>query len=144
MLNDLSVLCFDYGTKSIGVAIGQSITGTAKALSAIKAKNGIPNWNDIERLLTNWQPDLLLVGLPLDMHGEELDGITARTRKFANRLKGRFNINVELHDERLSTKEARSFLFTKGGYSALNKGNVDSQSAVLILESWFENKLFSL
>ena len=94
-------------------------------------------WNIIERLLKEWQPDEIIVGLPLNMDGTE-QPLTARARKFANRIHGRFGVEVKLHDERLSTVEARSGLFEQGGYRALNKGKVDSASAVIILESYFE------
>lgn len=133
-----TIMAFDYGTKSIGSAIGQTITGTASALKAFKAKDGIPNWDDIEKQIKEWQPALLVVGLPTDLHGKELATITPRAKKFANRLHGRYGLPVELHDERLSTAEARADLFDRGGYRALTKGNVDCQSAVVILESWFE------
>lgn len=133
-----SILAFDYGTKSIGVAIGQELNGTASPLLALKAKDGIPHWDDIQKLLDEWQPDVVVVGLPLDLEGEELPSITPRARKFANRVHGRFGCPVELHDERLSTVEAKAALFDRGGYRSLSKGNVDSQSAVVILESWFE------
>ena len=125
-----TLLAFDFGTKSIGVAVGQRITGTARPLPAIKAQDGTPDWNLIERLLKEWQPDEIIVGLP--------QPLTARARKFANRIHGRFGVEVKLHDERLSTVEARSGLFEQGGYRALNKGKVDSASAVIILESYFE------
>ncbi len=128
---------YDFGTKSIGVAVGQRITGTARPLPAIKAQDGTPDWNIIERLLKEWQPDEIIVGLPLNMDGTE-QPLTARARKFANRIHGRFGVEVKLHDERLSTVEARSGLFEQGGYRALNKGKVDSASAVIILESYFE------
>jgi putative Holliday junction resolvase len=132
-----TILAFDFGTRSIGVAIGQKITGTARPLSALKAKDGIPDWEQIDRILKEWQPDFLVVGLPLNMDGTE-QPLTARAKKFANRLHGRFGITVELHDERLSTVEARAGLFAQGGFKALDKGSVDSASAVVILESWFE------
>lgn len=131
-------MAFDFGTTSIGSAIGQEITGTASPLKAFKAKDGIPNWDDIEKQIKEWQPQLLVVGLPTDLHGKDLDSIAPRAKKFANRLHGRFGLPVELHDERLSTTEARADLFDLGGYKALTKGNVDCQSAVIILESWFE------
>ena len=131
-------MAFDFGTTSIGSAIGQEITGTASPLKAFKAKDGIPNWDDIEKQIKEWQPKLLVVGLPTDLHGKDLDRIAPRAKKFANRLHGRFGLLVELHDERLSTTEARADLFDLGGYKALTKGNVDCQSAVIILESWFE------
>ncbi|MCP4956452.1 MULTISPECIES: Holliday junction resolvase RuvX [Photobacterium] len=140
MSQSRSVLSFDYGTKSIGVAIGQELTGTASPLAALKAKDGIPNWDDIEKILKEWQPDLIVVGLPLDLNGKELETIAPRAKKFANRIHGRFGYAVELHDERLSTVEAKSELFERGGYRSLSKGNIDSQSAVVILESWFERQ----
>ncbi len=133
-----TLLGFDFGTKSIGIAVGQQLTGTARPLTAIKAQDGIPDWSQIEKLLKEWQPDLVVVGLPLNMDGTE-QPLTARARKFANRLHGRFGVAVELQDERLSTVEARADLFEHGGYKALSKGNVDSGSAVIILESWFDH-----
>ncbi len=136
-----TILAFDFGTKSIGCAVGQTITGTAGPVKAFKAKDGIPNWNDIESTLKEWQPDYIVVGLPTDLQGNELKDITPRAKKFANRLHGRFAIKVELHDERLSTTSAREELFNYGGYQLLKKDNIDCQSAVLILESWFENQL---
>ncbi len=135
-----TIMAFEYGTKSIGSAIGQEITGTATPLKAFKAKDGIPSWELIEAQIKEWQPDLVVVGLPTDLHGKDLETIAPRAKKFANRLKGRFGVDVELHDERLSTAEARSSLFEMGGYKALTKGNVDCQSAVVILESWFESQ----
>lgn len=133
-----TLLAFDFGTKSIGVAIGQRITGTARPLAALKAQEGVPDWTQIEKLLKEWQPEEVVVGLPLNMDGTE-QPLTARARKFANRLHGRFGTKVSLQDERLSTVEARSGLFAQGGYRALNKGSIDSASAVVILESWFES-----
>ena len=133
-----TIMGFDFGTKSIGSAIGQEITGTASPLKAFKATEGIPNWDDIEKQIKEWQPDLLVVGMPTDLSGRDLETITPRAKKFANRLHGRFGLPVELHDERLSTTEAKASLFERGGYRALTKGKIDSQSAVVILESWFE------
>ncbi|NOI68698.1 Holliday junction resolvase RuvX [Vibrio sp. 99-8-1] len=133
-----TIMAFDYGTKSIGSAIGQEITGTASPLKAFKANDGIPNWDDVGKQIKEWQPDLIVVGLPADLYGNALESITPRAKKFANRLHGRFGLPVELHDERLSTSEAKAELFEMGGYKALTKGNVDCQSAVVILESWFE------
>ncbi|WP_339058273.1 Holliday junction resolvase RuvX [Candidatus Regiella endosymbiont of Tuberolachnus salignus] len=132
-----TIMAFDFGTKSIGVAIGQTITGTATALSALKARDGIPDWLQVEKLLREWQPELVVVGLPLNMDGTE-QPLTSRARKFANRLHSRFNVKIALHDERLSTVAARSHLFDHGGYRALDKGSVDAASAAVILCSWFE------
>lgn len=137
-----TVIAFDFGTSSIGCAIGQDITKTARALCAFKARDGKPNWETIEKVLKEWQPDYLVVGLPLNMDGSEQE-LTVRAKKFANRLHGRFGYKVELQDERLSTVEAKSNLFSAGGYRSLNKGNIDAGSAVIILESWFENQVVS-
>ncbi|EIR95996.1 hypothetical protein YPPY45_1053, partial [Yersinia pestis PY-45] len=66
-----TIIAFDFGTKSIGVAIGQEVTGTARALTAFKAQDGTPDWQQVEKLLKEWQPNLVVVGLPLNMDGTE-------------------------------------------------------------------------
>lgn len=134
-----TVLAFDFGTKSIGVAVGQEITGTASPLSALKARDGIPDWHIIEKLYEEWQPHLIVVGLPLNMDGTEQE-VTQRAKKFANRLHGRFKIAVELCDERLTTTDAKSMLFELGGYKKLTKEKIDSVSACVIFTSWIENQ----
>ena len=70
-VGERTLLGFDFGTRSIGVAIGQEITGSAQPLRALKANDGIPSWEEIGKLLGEWQPDLLVVGLPLNMDGTE-------------------------------------------------------------------------
>ncbi|MBK5073490.1 Holliday junction resolvase RuvX [Budviciaceae bacterium CWB-B4] len=139
-MSNRTVLGFDFGTKSIGAAIGQEVTGTARPLASFKARDGSPDWQQIEKLLKEWQPDLVVVGLPLNMDGTE-QPVTAQAKKFANRLHGRFGVQIQLHDERLSTVEAKADLFSRGGFRALDKGSVDAASAVIILESWFEQQL---
>lgn len=134
-----TILGFDYGTKSIGIAIGQGITASASPLTSIKAIDGIPNWDEIGKLITEWQPDLVVVGLPLNMDGTEQE-MTQRARKFANRINGRFGIKVATQDERLTTADAKARLFELGGFKALSKGQIDAVSAVLIVESYFENQ----
>jgi putative Holliday junction resolvase len=124
-----TALGFDYGTRKIGAAYGQSLTGTAQPLELLPAKEGIPNWQQIERLIEEWQPTLLVVGLPLNMDGSE-SALSTRARKFANRLHGRFGLNIELVDERLTTRAAREELQD-------SSGNVDSHCAAIILRDWF-------
>lgn len=131
-----TVIGFDFGTRSIGLAVGQDITETAQPITAIRAKNGIPNWQEIEQLLAEWQPNYLVVGLPLNIDGTS-QTLTQKAQGFADQLHARFGYSVYLHDERLSTVEAKAHLFNKGGYRALQKGHIDSISAVVILESWF-------
>ncbi|NIG62961.1 MAG: Holliday junction resolvase RuvX [Serratia symbiotica] len=138
-MSNRTIIAFDFGSKSIGAAIGHELTGSARALAAFKAQDGSPDWQKIAKLLQEWQPDLMVVGLPLNMDGSE-QPVTEQARKFANRLHGRFGVQIALHDERLSTVEARANLFDRGGFHALDKGSVDSASAVVILESWFERQ----
>jgi len=133
-----TVLAFDFGTKSIGVAIGQEVTGTAAPLEALTARDGIPDWDKIQKIYDEWQPHIVVVGLPLNMDGTS-QTMTERAQKFANRLHGRFKTPVTTYDERLSTADARATLFELGGYKKLTKGKVDSVSACLIFTSWFES-----
>ena len=132
-----TVLVFDFGTKSIGVAIGQEVTGTASPLPALRAQNGTPDWALVTRLYDEWQPDVVLVGLPLNMDGTE-QPMTALAKRFANRLAGRFTVPVETWDERLTTADAKSMLFALGGFKKLSKDKVDSVSACVIFASWAE------
>lgn len=133
-----SILGFDFGMKYIGVAIGQEITGSARPLGSIKANDGIPNWDNVSHYLKEWQPDLVVVGLPLNMDGTE-QPMTKSAKKFGNRIHGRFGIAVEFQDERLTTTDAKAQLFQQGGYRNLKKDNIDAHSAMLIIESFFEN-----
>lgn len=133
-----TVIGFDFGTRSIGLAVGQDITCTARPLAAVNAKNGVPDWQKINELLDTWQPDYLVVGLPLNLDGTT-QPLTKAAQKFVNQLKTRFGYPVHVHDERLTTVEAKSHIFDTGGYRALKKDRVDALSAVIILESWFEN-----
>lgn len=126
------VMGFDYGTRSIGVAIGQLLTGTASPLVPLRAKDGIPDWYQMEKLIQEWQPTELIVGLPLNMDDTESE-FCLRARKFSRRLHGRFGLPCSLWDERLTTREAKELAGHHGDYR--NKP-VDSIAAVLLLESW--------
>lgn len=133
----MTILGFDFGMKSIGIAVGQTFTKTAQALSALSAKQGEPTWNQVEELIKSWKPEALIVGIPLNMNGTE-QPITHAAKKFAKQLEERFRLPVHLVDERLSTVEAREKLFDQGGFKALKKANIDSTSAQLILEMWLQ------
>lgn len=131
------LLGFDFGMKRIGVAVGQTVTKTARPLGIIKAKDGIPQWDELNKYIKIWQPTALVVGIPLNMDGTE-QLLTQFAKRFADSLKEHFNIPVYGMDERLTTKDAREQIFTKGGYKALQNGQVDSVAAQLILETWFQ------
>ena len=136
-IGERTVLGFDFGKKYIGIAVGQEITGSASPLGSVKANDGIPHWDNVEKYLKEWQPDYLVVGLPLNMDGSEQQ-LTLDAKKFGNRLAGRFGIKVEFQDERLTTADAKERLFAQGGYRNLKKDNIDAESAKLIIESFFE------
>jgi len=131
-----TLIGFDFGKKYIGVAVGQELTGNASPLGSIKASDGIPNWDDLAKYLKEWQPDIIVVGLPLNMDGSEQQ-LTLDAKKFGKRINGRFGIKVEFQDERLTTADAKEQLFAQGGYRNLKKDNIDAQSAALIIESYF-------
>lgn len=133
-----TVLAFDYGTRWIGVAVGQSITATASPLSPLQARDGVPDWQQLEKLIAEWRPQRLVVGKPLNMDGSESE-LSRRADKFARRLHGRFGLPVAQCDERLSSFEAKGQILEQKGSREFKSENVDSLSAVLILESWFRD-----
>ena len=132
-------LGFDFGMKNIGVAVGQELTHTANPLTVIKAREGIPNWDQIQALIDELQPQQLIVGLPYNMDGSEQE-MTAAARRFGNRLNGRFHLPVEWQDERLSTFEALDQLGIQSKMQSNNREDVDRISAQLILQSWLNQQ----
>ncbi len=133
------VLGFDFGLRRIGVAYGQELLGSARPVAMIPARDGVPDWSQVEALLLEWKPDLVIVGLPLNMDGSESD-MCARARKFGKRIHGRFHVAVEMMDERLSSFEAKEAVLAEGGSSDFGRHGVDDLAAVLILESWFNHQ----
>lgn len=142
-----TILAFDFGTRQIGLASGQTVTATASPQANLPARDGVPDWEQLEALIGDWQPTLLLVGLPLNMDGSESD-LCARARKFARRLHGRTGKAVLMVDERLSTREAKSLEQPQGAKPGRGRNKssrrpsyreqpVDAIAACLILESWF-------
>ena len=130
------LMCFDFGKKRIGVAVGQMITQTAQPLTTLQAKDGIPNWDEVNKMVKKWRPDAFIVGIPRNMDGTD-QPITISAREFANSLKDQYNLPVYEMDERLTTKDARERLFEEGGFKALQKGTIDQVAAQLILQNWF-------
>lgn len=125
-----SALAFDFGLRWIGVATGQTQTYTATPLSRLAAREGVPDWRHVAALLETWQPDVVVVGLPLNMDGSDSD-ICRRARRFGRRIAGRFGQIVEFQDERLSSREAHERL-PEGSH------HTDSHmvAAQVILEDW--------
>ncbi len=137
---NLTFISFDFGTKRIGVAVGQMITMTATPLDFLQAKQGIPCWTQISRLIDKWKPYAFIVGIPVNMDGS-FSPITSDAKDFAQKLRIKFNLPVHEVDERLTTVEARQILFELGGYKALKSMSIDSFAAKLILETWMRSHL---
>ncbi|TVM05598.1 Holliday junction resolvase RuvX [Vreelandella aquamarina] len=130
------VLAFDFGTRRIGVAVGNELLKSARELTPLPARDGIPDWNQLARLVEEWQPDLFVVGLPLNMDGSE-SAMSTRARKFGNRLHGRYGKPCTLVDERGTTREAKQIAHASGHRGNYREDSVDGIAAVLILEGWF-------
>lgn len=128
MPEPVMVMAFDYGTRRVGVAVGNSITRAGQALKTIVALNADALFQEIERLLIEWQPNQLVVGLPTHPDGAEHE-MTAKARRFGNQLQGRFNLPVNWVDERYSS------VVLEG--DADMHDNLDAHSAALILEQYF-------
>lgn len=132
-------LGFDFGLKRIGIAIGQAVTKTARPLDTLKAKDGIPDWTVLTKIINKWLPEALVVGIPLNMDGTD-QTISHQAREFAHCLQEQYHLPVYEADERLTTKDARERLFAEGGYQALQGGQVDRIAAQLILQNWLTEK----
>lgn len=128
MPKPVMVMAFDYGTRRVGVAVGNSITRAGQALKTIAALNADALFQEIERLLIEWQPNQLVVGLPTHPDGAEHE-MTAKARRFGNQLQGRFNLPVNWVDERYSS-------VVLDGDADMHD-NLDAHSAALILEQYF-------
>ena len=133
-------MAFDYGTRQIGVAVGQTLTGNAEPLTNLRARDGVPDWDQLARLIREWEPNVLVVGLPLNMDGSASD-MSERAARFARRLNGRFQLPVETVDERLSTFEAKQHLKDQGRTpSSYRDDPVDSLAAALLLQTWLSSQ----
>ena len=131
------VLGFDYGLKRIGVAVGQVITGTTSPLPVVKNKPALL-WQKILKLIDEWDPQAVIVGLPLSLDGAETP-MSRQSRKFAQRIHGRSGLTVHLQDERLSSKAAESRfaqLRAAGVKRRKHGADTDSIAAQVLLEDW--------
>lgn len=135
--NDFTVLGFDFGLKHIGVAVGQSVTQTAQPLTSLKANQGCPDWQALGLLIDEWRPTALIVGVPYNMDGT-IQPLTVQAKAFAKHLQECYDLPVYLIDERLTTVAAKEALFTKHGFKALSKKNIDGLAAKLIVEDWLK------
>ena len=128
MPKPITVMAFDYGTRRVGVAVGNSVTGLGQALKTITAPNSDSLFKEVETLLKEWQPERLVVGKPLHPDGAEHE-MTSKAVRFGNQLHGRFQLEVEWVDERYSSAVLEG--------DAQMQDNLDAHSAALLLEQYF-------
>ena len=129
----MQIIAFDYGEKKIGVAVGQTSTNTSSPLKVIFNNHGKVNWDEINSLLNEWNPDLIILGKPLNMDGTESE-VMKKVDKFYNNLIKIYKARYEYVDERLTTFEAKEIL--KDNKAEL----VDANAAKILIDNWFNIK----
>jgi putative Holliday junction resolvase len=132
-----TILAFDFGTRRIGVAVGERAIGLAHPLATIASEQNDHRFAAIESLIEEWHPALLIVGLPVHADGTE-HALTARARRFAKQLEGRFGLTAELVDERFTTHAAGEALSEAGVKARSHKGVRDRVAAQIILQTYFD------
>ena len=132
-----TVMAFDFGEKRIGVATGETVLKVAHPLTTINTEENEVKFSQIEKLIQEWRPALLVVGLPMHMNGES-HLLTQLSKKFSQRLEGRFNLAVVMVDERLSSVEAAQNLSAAGVKGTKQKAMLDAVAAQSILQSYFD------
>lgn len=130
-----TLLGFDFGPRKIGVAVGQTVTGTARPLRTLRCRNQRPDWAGIEALVREWTPSALVLGLPLRTDDTPVDWAD-QIHRFARQLEGRFGLKVHLIDERLTSVEARDQISSRPGRKPADHLLEDAVAAALILETW--------
>lgn len=139
-----TILGIDFGLKQIGFAVVSRPVDIATPLTVVHCRKGKPDWNAVEKILREWRPSVCVIGLALNMDGTESE-FSRLCRRFANQLEGRlantYSFSVELHDERLSSMEAKQLLAEHQGRPDYKARPADSLAAKVILESWLEQSI---
>ena len=133
-------LGFDFGLRRIGVASGQLVTASANPVTVIPAHDGEPDWQRLDRVVAEWDPSALVVGVPLLVDGSE-QPLSRRARRFAAALGRRYDLPVHEAEERLSSRAAREVIAARraaGARRRTRRGDVDRMAATLILENWLQ------
>ena len=142
MLNlSSTVIAFDFGLKRTGVAVGNTLTGSATPESTLIAKDEQPDWQGISKLIEDWRPSQIVVGLPIELDGTE-NPLKKRIDRFCNQLNGRYNLPVDQENEQFTSLEAADRLKQlrqSGRKKKVKKEEVDKIAASIILESWMLN-----
>ncbi len=135
------MLGFDYGRQRIGVAVGQSLSGTAAPLTTLTNLNRKPDWQKIAELIQRWEPNALIVGLPL-LHGDDQNESCKAAKQFANELQTHFKLDVYMQDEEFTSASAKSLLQTQRQQGQKtrknNKQDIDQLAATLIVQQWLD------
>jgi putative Holliday junction resolvase len=134
-----TVLAFDFGTRSIGVAVGNTVLRVAQPLTTIVGEANTSRFNAIDALVAEWSPDRLVVGKPLDEDGSAIE-MTARADRFARQLASRFRLPVARVDERFTTRAAATALTDAGVRGRARTAALDEVAAQLILQAWFDEQ----
>lgn len=135
-----TVIAFDFGLKRTGIAVGNTLTGSASPECTIQSNNEKPNWETITHLFEEWKPDQLVVGMPTELDGSE-SPLTKQINRFCNQLNGRYNLPVDQENEQFTSIEAAARLKQlrqSGRKKKVSKDEVDKIAASIILENWMQ------
>lgn len=135
----MTFLGFDYGAKFIGVAVGSAHSGLAQDLTTVATSSSGPDWTHISRLIEEWKPQALVVGLPLNMD-DSPNAMTCAAQQFGNRLGDRYNLPVHMVDERLTTAAAKTSLAESGVPPRHHKSKLDRLAAKVILQTFLDER----
>jgi len=138
------VIAFDFGLKRTGVAVGNTLTGSASPECTLTSKDERPDWDGITGLISEWKPSKLVVGMPTELDGSD-SPLKPRVERFCNQLRGRYNLEVEQENEQFTSIEAAERLKQlrqKGRKQKVNKDEVDKIAATIILENWMQKNAY--
>lgn len=134
------VIAFDFGLKRTGVAIGNTLTGSASPECTLRSKDERPNWDGITELISEWKPSRIVVGMPTELDGSD-SPLKQRIERFCNQLRGRYNLEVDQENEQFTSIEAAARLKQlrqNGRKQKVTKDEVDKIAATIILENWMQ------
>jgi putative Holliday junction resolvase len=138
------VIAFDFGLKRTGVAIGNLLTGSASPECTLQSRNDAPDWVGITKLINEWKPCQLVVGMPIELDGSE-SPLKPRIERFCNQLNGRYNLKVNEENEQFTSIEAArrlKLLRQSGRKQKVTKDEIDKIAAAIILESWMQRNAY--
>lgn len=139
------VIAFDFGLKRTGVAVGNTVTGSATPECTLNSKDDHPDWEGVTKLFQEWKPTQIVVGMPTELDGTE-SPLTKAVQRFCNQIQGRYNIDVDQENEQFTSLEATrrlKQLRQSGRKKKISKDEVDKIAAAIILENWMQRNAFN-